>query len=62
MTKVVDYEYMRKIRLPEEKETVPLWVVVTFFVVSILLYKRYRDHSLTKVSSLDSEPLESSSL
>jgi len=62
MAKVVDYAYMKKIKLPEEKDSTPIWVVVTILLAAIFLFKRYRDHSLTKVSFLDSEPPESSSL
>jgi hypothetical protein len=62
MTKVVDYGYMRKITLPEEKESTPIWVIITILLAAIFLFKRFRDHSLTKVSSLDFEPPESSSL
>lgn len=62
MTRVVDYAYMRKIKLPEEKESTPIWAIVLIFLAAIFLFKRFRDHSLTKVSSSDSEPPESSSL
>ena len=62
MTRVVDYAYMRKIKLPEEKESTPIWVIALIVLAAIFLFKRYRDHNLTKVSSLDSEYPESSSL
>ena len=62
MTKVVDYAYMRKIKLPEEKESTPIWIGVIILLAAIFLFKRYQDHSLTKVSSLDSESPESSFL
>ena len=59
---VVDYARMKRLSVPPEKESVPIWFIVVASISALLLFKRFRDHSLTKVSSLDSEPPESSSL
>jgi len=58
---VVDYARMKRLSVPAEKESVPIWFIVVALLSALFLFKRFRDHSLTKVSSSDSESLEPSS-
>jgi hypothetical protein len=52
----VDYARIKRLQLPEERDTFPTWTVVVILIVIVLLFKRYKD-----VSS-NSESRELSSL